>query len=133
MSKKLIQIKNCSKGFTLIESLMAIFILSMVLLGMASLLCSTMMYNGHSGNISTATTLAQDKLETLRHAGYGSIAAGTTAESGIDGNGNTGGVYTRSTKVDDTALSNMKIITVIVDWDWQGASRHVSLKTILKG
>jgi prepilin-type N-terminal cleavage/methylation domain-containing protein len=133
MSKKLVQLKNCSKGFTLIESLMAMFILSMVLLGMASLLCSTMVYNQHSGNISTATTLAQDKLETLRHAGYGSIAGGTTAESGIDGNGNPGGVYTRSTTVDDTTLGNMKIITVSVDWDWKGASRNVTLKTILKG
>ena len=53
-------------GFTLIEVLIAIVILSVGLLGMASLTVGIIKGNKFSNDLSTATTLAQDKMEDIR-------------------------------------------------------------------
>ena len=130
MSRILEPSEDKVKGFTLIEALLAIFLLSVALLGTASVLYSTMGYNEYAENVTTATILAQDKIEGIKNTSYSSIAAGT--ESSIDEEGNAGGIYTRSTTVDDTTLTDMKIITVTVSWNWKGQARNLSLKTILK-
>ena len=132
MSRILEPSEDTVKGFTLIEALLAIFLLSVALLGTASVLYSTMGYNEYAENVTTATTLAQDKIEGIKNTSYSSIAAGTVDESNIDDEGNAGGIYTRSTTVDDTTLTNMKIIMVTVNWNWKGRARNISLKTILK-
>ena len=54
-----------SGGFTLIEVLITIVILSVGLLGMASLTTGIINGNAFSKNASTATTLAQDKMEEI--------------------------------------------------------------------
>ena len=123
---------DSARGFTLIEALITIFILSVGLLGMASLLYSVMGYNQYAATITTATTLAQAKIEDIKNMSYSSIAAGTVTENNIDEEGSAGGIYTRSTTVDDTTLTNMKIIAVVVSWNWNNQSRSVQLKTILK-
>ena len=122
--------ENSLKGFTLIETLLAIFLLTVALLGTASLLYSTMGGNEYAENVTTAATLAQYKMESLKNMSYSSIA--TESPESIDDEGNPGGIYTRTTTVDDTTLPNMKIITVTVGWSWKNQSRNISLKTILK-
>ena len=119
-----------SEGFTLIESLLALFILSIGLLGMVALQYSIMGYNQYAKTVTTATTLAQSKIEDLKNMNYASIADET--ENSIDEDGNAGGIYTRETSV-DSSLSNGKIITVKVSWSLKGKPRDVSIKTILKG
>ena len=56
-------------GFTLIETVIAMLVLTIGLLGMAALSISVMQGNKSSNQISTATALAQDKLEKLRGLG----------------------------------------------------------------
>ena len=133
MSRIFVSSEDTLKGFTLIEALLAIFLLSVALLGTASVLYSTVGYNEYAENVTTATTLAQDKIESIKNTSYSSIAAGTVDENDIDDEGNAGGIYTRSTTIDDSTLSGMKIVTVTVSWNWKGQSRNISLKTILKG
>ena len=69
-------------GFTLIEVLIAIVILSVGLLGMASLTVGIIKGNKFSNDLSTATTLAQDKMEFIRSTAstdYASVASETKA------------------------------------------------------
>jgi type IV pilus assembly protein PilV len=124
------------KGLTLIEALMAIVIMSIGLLAVGTLLYSIMGYNQYAETVTTATTLAQDELEALKAADYADIPVGTVSETDIDGNGNSGGIYTRSTDVavDNTTLpgKEYKIVTVTVTWSWNGRAQNVALKTILR-
>lgn len=62
-------------GFTLIEIVVALLVLTIGLLGMAGLSISVMQGNKSSNQISTATALAQDKMEKLRELGYENLPA----------------------------------------------------------
>jgi len=55
-----------SGGFTLIETLIALFILSFALLALAGLMVTTTRNNSVGGHMTEAATLAQDKLEEFR-------------------------------------------------------------------
>jgi len=120
---------NSPAGFTLLEVLLAIAILSVALLGMATLTGSIIGYNQLADQTTTATTLAQDKIEELKNTSYDSISQGT--ESNIDANANPVGIYDRETKVANSPATNMKTITVTVTWNWKGNSHDVALKTIV--
>jgi prepilin-type N-terminal cleavage/methylation domain-containing protein len=54
-----------SSGFSLVELVFALFILSIVLLGMMKLQISFIHQNAFSGKMSTAIALAQNQMETL--------------------------------------------------------------------
>lgn len=125
-------IQGNSGGFTLIDALMAILILSIGLLGMAQLLYGVMGTSEAAARITDATTLAQDKIEELKSTGYAEISAGTNSENNIDVQGNAGGIYTRTTTVDDVTLTDMKIIDVTVSWNWKGNAKSTTLKYIIK-
>ena len=117
-----------NKGFTLIEVLIAILILSVGLLGMASLTVAIINGNKFSNNLSTATTLAQDKMEDIRRAGYANAASETKATMSSPYSDYKRGV----TVTADSPATDMK--TVIVKAYWGGASKedhNVELKTIL--
>jgi len=133
---KIFSIPGDQKGLTLTEALIAILIMSVGLLAIGTLLYSTMAYNRYSETVTTATTLAQDKLEALKIEDYADISTGTVSETNIDENGNSGGIYTRSTSVvpDNTTLpgKEYKIVSVTVTWNWNGKAQNVALKTIMR-
>jgi len=112
-------------GFTLIEVLIAMVILSVGLLGMASLTVGIINGNKFSNQLTTATTLAQDKMEDIRRVGYSSVAAETKAPCSSPY-----AAYNREVSVSNNSpATNMKTITVKVYWD--SDSHDVELKTIL--
>jgi type IV pilus assembly protein PilV len=122
--------KEGDNGFTLIEVLIAIVILSVGLLGMASLTVGIIKGNSFSGDLTTATTLAQDKMEDLRRKAsndYSSVVSETKADHPDDDK------YKREVSVtDNSPATDMKTVSVKVYWG--GASKeghHVELKTIL--
>jgi len=119
-----------SNGFTLIEVLIAILILSVGLLGMAALTAGIINGNRFSNDMSTATTLAQERMEEIRRLGYSGMPSTdtTTTEnySTIAGYPE----YKRETLTDaDAPAPGMKTITVTTYW--ASDSHHVELKTIL--
>ena len=121
------RLQNNNSGFTLIEVLAAMVILSVGLLGMAALITGIINSNKLSNRISTATVLAQDKIEEIRGVGY----AGADAEAGTDPYGGVDfPLYKRITDVvaGDPA-AGMKKITVTVYWDSDAHS--VAFQTIL--
>jgi type IV pilus assembly protein PilV len=124
--RKQLPVKQKDTGFTLIELLIAIVILSVGLLGMATLTGSIVKKNKFSNDLTAATTLAQDKLEDIRADGYASAA--TEAKTACTGDFSE---YQREVTVsNDTPASGMKQITVKVYWGPSDA-HNVEIKTIL--
>ena len=146
-------------GFTFIEVMIAMLVLSVALLGIASISSKVIQGNSFSEHFTTGTVLAQDKLEELTNldftdsslddtnAGNNSTTGllGTSVtdyqETQVDANGNagvTGGVYTRTWNIwDRTDLTNpasRKDIAVIVTWqDATGSTRTVTVSSIKSG
>jgi type IV pilus assembly protein PilV len=132
MTRGFVPTGNHSRGFTLLEVLVAIALLAVGLLGMATLVGSIINYNQLAQHVTTATTLAQDRIEELKNTGYDNIAEGSSTEANIDALGDAGGVYNRSTEVDeDTVFQNTKTVEVTVSWDWKGNTHNVVLNTII--
>ena len=117
-----------NKGFTLIEVLIAILILSVGLLGMASLTVAIINGNKFSNNLSTATTLAQDKMEDIRRVGYANAASETKATMSSPYSDYKRGV----TVTADSPATDMKTVSVKIYWGGASKEDHnVELKTIL--
>lgn len=131
--------KDNVNGFTLIEVLIAIVILSFGLLGMASLTVGIIKGNKFSNNLSTATTLAQDKMEDTRRLGYSGMPSADTTTSEDYGTITGYTDYKRVTETDvytvGTAFppAGMKVITITAYWKDPNQVEHsVELKSILK-
>jgi len=135
------------QGFTLIEVLIALAILTVGLLAAAKMQISAIQGNYFSNNTSTALSLAEQKMEDLLGKTYTDAAVGDTQagnntnlsslvikdheelnvnEEGVVG----GGIYHRVWNVaDDTPITDTKTITILVTWG--NNDRHqVSLSCI---
>lgn len=112
--------KNQS-GFTLIETVISLFLLAVVLLAISSLVCSIMRSNSQSRELTAATTLAQDKLEGLRQQRFASLTPGNDSVrlGNID--------YGRQWGV--AVTGNIAIITVTLNWTSRGP-HQVSMATL---
>lgn len=62
--------KKANGGFTLIEVMIAIGVLSIGLLALASMQITAVKGNSHSNRVTSATNLAQDKIEYLMSLPY---------------------------------------------------------------
>jgi len=134
MKKKIWAKWKQSRGFTLLEIVVAILILTIALLGLASLTSTIINGNFFNRTLTVATTLAKDKLEELKSrplTGTGSGATIPSAYSGTDYRGanletatSTNAYFTRTWNASGT---DPVTITVTVTWP---TNRSVVLKTI---
>lgn len=119
---------NNNNGFTLLEILIAIVLLSIGLLAMASLTVGIMGGNLFSNRLTTATTLAQDKMEDNQRLGYFGVADSTESYGSITDYPE----YKRVTTINlnyPVAGTGMRMVTVTVFWD--SDEHSVTLQTIL--
>jgi type IV pilus assembly protein PilV len=120
-----------SYGFTLIEVLIALVILSIAFLGLAGLMVQTTKNTSFGGLMTEAATLAQDKLEELRATRWDDVNAfSSAAPEQIQGSNKT---YTRTWAVQEGAPSpadTVRTIAVTVTWD-DRARRTVTLRSVL--
>ena len=114
-------------GFTLIETMLAIAIMAIGLLALASLQVTAIGGNAQSKKRTLALSLAEDKIETYRHTAYASIPAGQEVETGLET------LYTRNTNVEnDTPVTGVKTVTVTVFWhNMNDKLKQVQLVTIV--
>jgi prepilin-type N-terminal cleavage/methylation domain-containing protein len=95
-------------GFTIIELLIALFILSFALLAISSMVYSVMNSTSLSKETAAATTLMQDKLESLKNTVVSSLTSGNDAIQLGSVN------YLRQWTIAPSA--NTRTITVSVNW-----------------
>jgi prepilin-type N-terminal cleavage/methylation domain-containing protein len=123
------------KGFSLIELLIAMSILALGMLAAASMQYSAVR-NNTTGNVSTqATMLAKSQLEMLKNKDIDSaaLAPGDYSDpTPIDGNGNPGGIFNRSWRIDSLGTSARRI-RVTVQWTKFGGPRRVEVRSNTKG
>jgi prepilin-type N-terminal cleavage/methylation domain-containing protein len=109
-------------GFTLIEVMVTIFVLVVGLLGLYTTIVGVIQGDAHSRNLTTATTLAQDKVEALRNQSYASLSSGSDSSS----------IFTRTWTVSgDSPAVGLATVEVTVGWTWKGVAHDVKLKTII--
>ncbi len=96
------------KGFTLIEAMIALFLLSVVLLGLAGYVSTEMKTVFQSKQTSLASSLIQDKMESFRNVSFALLTSGNDAVN-IDG-------VTYSRRWVITQAGNMKNITIGISY-----------------
>jgi type IV pilus assembly protein PilV len=134
-------IKNQQKGFTLIEVLIAITLLVIGILAVASMQISSLGGNSNAIRITEASTWAGDKLETLMARPYNHAdliddngngvaglndtdVAGSPADGGPEANG--AGFTVFWNVADNTPVANCKTIRVIVRRSDKWLSKTIS-------
>jgi len=136
--------RNREQGFTLIEVLIAIVILTVGLLAVGTMQISAIRGNFMSGNTSIALSLASEKMEDLlnkdfNHADLDDTASNNSTLSSItsvdhqeniseEGVVGTGAYYRRIWNIADLSSPTTKNVMVIVTWD---SNKHrVSIASI---
>lgn len=126
--------QESGKGFTLVEIMIAMLLLVIALVGLASVTVSVIKGNDLSRMVTTATTLAKDKMEELKN-----LSATSAGYDALTGSSDTvEAIYTRQWTVGavgatapDNDTTKMRKITVTVTWTWNGQSHSVTLNTIV--
>jgi len=108
-----------SSGFTLIETLIALIILSFALLALAGLMVTTTRNNSAGGQMTVAATLAQDKLEELRATPFDNIQDGTDEKIGSHGI-----KYGRTWALRPPPDTGPNLKTIAINVAWTDKSSH---------
>lgn len=154
-----IPLSKNTKGFSLIEVIMAMGIMSVGLLAVAAMQISTVRNNKTGNTFTQATALARSQMEVIKN---GDITSGTDILNGVlnteifdpgnpmDENEAPGGIYTRSWTIEpyyddtdgtigidpltDTVSSFARTVTVTVSFPFVGrGTRTVSLSAVTTG
>lgn len=114
-------------GFTLIEMMVAIILIGVGLMGLAALSSTVTRANVQSSALTSASALAQEKIEGFRSMPYASIGAGDSTDvRTLDGIG-----YSRRWSVQtDQPAADLKTISVAVSWTSRGKTHTTTLSTI---
>ncbi len=115
-------------GFTLIEVLVALVVLSIGMLGVSRITVSTVSVHTANERLAKASALLQDRMEHIKQSGY----AGSATVSSTEAYGSIPqySIYKRVTSVAaNTPATNIKTVTVTVFW--QNDRHALSASTIL--
>jgi prepilin-type N-terminal cleavage/methylation domain-containing protein len=127
-------------GFTLMEVLVALVVLSIGMLGMSRLTVSTVSVHRANDRLAKASALLQDSMERIKHTGYsygGAVTNAVTNDYGSLSSYNTYGgttfnysLFKRVTSVAaQSPATNMKTVTVTIFW--QNDQQALSASTII--
>lgn len=120
-----------SSGFTILEVLIAVVILTVGLIGTAGLLMGVIRTNHLSNEMARATALAQSSMERLRQVGYiGALEAGQSVTETITQDSEIPEGFSRTTEVFSTGTTGAKGVRVTVTFPSFGL-HTVELKTII--
>jgi type IV pilus assembly protein PilV len=119
------------RGFTLLEVIVAISILTFGLLAVASMQMTAIRGNYNASNITEATTVAQDRLENLMGLLYSDPLLAKDEEGLPDPAPPSPSGYTITYDVsDNNPIANTRLIAVIVQWQDKGVQKQTVLTCV---
>ena len=113
-------------GFTLVESMLTLAIMSVGLLALAGLQITALRGNDLSRRMTTAVAIAEQSLEQLKNTPYTNIQAEAASEV-IASNLH----FIRQVTVTNGPLPNTKSVSVLVSWQDQSKTHTLPLATII--
>ena len=122
-----VQQSICSNaGFTLVESMLTLAIMSMGLLALAGLQITALRGNALARKMTTAVSIAEQRIEQLKNTSYTNIqaeAATQVTASNLH--------FTRQVTVTNGPLPNTKSVSVLVSWQDQAKTHMLPIATII--
>jgi type IV pilus assembly protein PilV len=112
-----------SKGFTLLEMLIAMTILSVALLGMGQMMLVSIRGTSFGNKMTEATTLAQDKMEELRTMDWNILQDGNDVVNGSQGIN-----YQRNWAI--SPAGTMKTVNLAVSWN-DGVDHLIRITSVI--
>ncbi len=126
------------EGFSLVEALVAVFILTVVSLSLAQMIGLGMLSDKSSTDLTGATVLSTDKIEELRGSDYVSLFQGGSLDSDSSGYFDTADVdndgtidFTRRWKIIDQAGGKTLEVRVIAMVEGLGPVREATMATVV--
>ena len=120
--------KNTEQGFTLLEVIFAISILTIGILAVASMQISAIRGNAFAGGTSEATTWAVDRIEKLMDLPYDHPDLAVSGNPHQDTQGDYSIVWNVT---DDAIIDEIKTVTVTVNWLDHGVPKNVRMSFTL--
>lgn len=125
---KLIKIFKNEKGFTLLELMVSLVIMSVGMLGIIGMFVYAIGGNAEGRNLSRATNLAGKKIEELKFTAYANL---TSDSAGVYAPAPDKIFKTRYWTTKNVAELGMRKATVSVVWVSKGISHEVRLSTVI--
>ena len=126
--------KGCSKGITILETVISIIIVAFVLIGMLQLYSYGAILSSIAKHKASAMNLAQSRIEEEIDKLYSDITAGTTTRQVKIDTGKTGSTGDDINGTMTTAISSVsegyKIIVTVTWNDYYGALNEIMESTI---
>ncbi|MFC2167185.1 prepilin-type N-terminal cleavage/methylation domain-containing protein [Acidobacteriota bacterium] len=121
--------KNPEKGFSLIEVLIAVFILGIVSMTLISVFIYGFNVVYRTKQVSLATQIAQEEVELVRNLGYDDILllGSTYNHDSLSELVNGAGAIS----VEDGPGDDIKKLTVSVTWDYRGSNLRKDVVTFI--
>jgi type IV pilus modification protein PilV len=116
-------LKNNEGGFSLLEAMVAMSILAVGLLGMATLQAVAIRSNGSAMNRTEAVSYVEDLIETYTGTPWDQIPVGTFTDT-------TNGMTRTTTVEKDVPVNDIKRVTVVVSWR-DVTTHNVRFRTLL--
>ncbi len=120
-------------GISLLDSLVALLILTFTVISIMKLTTGTLETSRHGRRITAANHLAQTKLEEIRGMDYALVTTGSDGpltETGADAG--TGAMYSRAWQVtDDTPVTGTKTVSLVLSWSDKSGAKTVNFQTLV--
>src|SRR5262244_1298111 len=117
---------SCKEGFTLIEVMITMVVLSIGLVALAGIQISAIKGNAFSRRMTTAVSVAEQTIEQIKNTPYDNVQSQSTTQV-TAANMN----FNSQVNVTNTTPTNGKRVEVTVSWSDSGKSHDVRLSTII--
>jgi type IV pilus assembly protein PilV len=117
---------SIEEGFTLIEIMIALVVMSIGLTALAAVQISAIRGNAFSKRMTTAMSIADGKMEQIKNGSYASIIS-ESATQVTQSNMN----FTRQVTITNGPLANTRTVNVTVSWSEGSKSHMVPITTIV--
>jgi len=118
------------EGYTLVETLIAMFIFAILLLGLLAGLIATYDFSTRNLIRDEAIKIAQETLEKYRYKNFDDInSENKTVTRQIRNNNIT---FNVSTTVTDEVAGEMKRVTAYISWNYKGKNYSYQIETLIR-